>query len=304
MTRAAPQESGKINGSKISKNEIDFFKTNGFLVKKKLLSTPRVLDALNRSWNYLLESIPLKPGEKLRREDRKTWVSPKWKSLPPAATSGFYQGRQPIVYQGPTVKLHELGSAKFLVDLLPNCREVRSIAECLLGTPLRTSRRTRGVYANFPSEPYREKLGPHSDQVCQQLNVCTYLDDVPPRNGGFTVYPGSHRVMHHAHKYEANWSPVEEFGNHVRVVVREIEPYEFVGEAGDVIFWHGRLIHSAGIHTGDRIRWAVFADFSHDRTTLSEKEHRQLGQYEWYKDTQLFKNDLPVTQDMWRSWNV
>ncbi len=288
----------------LSNDEIEFFKTNGFLVKKRLLNESLVVQALDRSWNYLLENIPLVAGENLRRDDSQTWVSPKWEAMPPPDKCGFYQGRQRSVYQGSTVKLHDLGSSKFLVDLLPNCKEVRSIAARLLGEPVRASRRTRGVYASFPCALTSEKLGPHSDQVCQQLNVCTYLDDVPARNGGFTVYPGSHRVMHHAHKYEANWSPEDEFGNCVRKVVREIQPYEFVGDAGDVMFWHGRLIHSAGIHSGDRVRWAVFADFSHDRPTLSDDEHRELGQYEWFKDTKLFRNDQPVIPDMWRSWNI
>ena len=50
--------------------------------------------------------------------------------------------------------------------------------------------------------------------------------------------------------------------------VAEIEPVEVCGEAGDVVWWHGRMLHSAGIHVGDAIRFAVPADFQQDRPTV------------------------------------
>ncbi len=302
--RSVSPQANHSESSNVSDQEVESFKKYGFLVKKRLLDPSLVFDALQRTWAYLLENVPVVAGSRLCRDDSQTWVNPKWEAMPPPDKSGFYEGRQRTVYQGSTVKLHDFGSAKFLVDLIPNCEWVRSIAEALMGGPLRESRRTRGVYVNFPSEPPINKLGPHSDRVCQQLNVCAYLDDVPARNGGFTVYPGSHRVMHFAHKFEANWSPLPNFRDFVHKVAEEIQPYEFSGNAGDVMFWHGRSIHSAGIHTGSKIRWAVFADFSQDRPVLSDEEHRELGQYEWFKDTKLFREDLPVTQNMWRSWNI
>ena len=154
------------------------------------------------------------------------------------------------MHAGATVKLHDLGGASFLLDLLPNNPSVRHVATAMLGD-LRPSRRTRGVYALFPTRTPASAsddeeaqivraLGPHTDQVCQQLNACAYLEDVPARSGGFTVYPGSHRIMFRAHRYAANWSPLPTFRAAMRQVVAEIEPLELIGNAGDVIFWHGR----------------------------------------------------------------
>jgi ectoine hydroxylase-related dioxygenase (phytanoyl-CoA dioxygenase family) len=140
--------------------------------------------------------------------------------------------------------------------------------------------------------------------VCQQLNACAYLDDVAPRSGGFTVYPGSHKLMFQAHRYESNWSPKPSYQDVMTKVVEEIEPYEIVAEKGAVIFWHGRTVHSSGIHIGSTIRWALFADFTRDRAVMNDEEHKQLGQFEWFKDTKLFREDSPVSTDMWRNWKV
>lgn len=300
----------------VSNAEIEFFKENGFLFKRGLINSCAAAAALDRAWLTLLDAVPPLEGSDwvLKRDDPETWRSPQWSELPPADTSGLFEGRQRTAVHGRTVKMHEIGNEQYLLDLVPNNPNIRKIARALLADKLKTSERTRGVYALFPpkqlsSEEIQKRingasLGPHTDRVCQQLNVCAYLDDVPPRSGGFTVYPGSHRIMFQAHRYEANWSPSDSFNDAVREVVNTITPVEFVGKQGDVVFWHGRTVHSAGIHVGDPIRWAVFADFTEHREILDADAHRALGLYEWFKDAKLFRNDLEVTDDMWRSWRL
>ena len=304
----------------LSAAEVEFFVAHGFLVKKRLLCANAVDAALERIWAHLLDRVPmaLESGWRLRRNDPKTWLDPRWASMPPAPKAGPHEGRQRIAHHGATVKLHDLGGADYVVDLLPNAPAVRRVATALLGD-LRKSSRTRGVYATFPRrEPkpagnaedalVAKALGPHTDRVCQQLNVCAYLDDVPPRGGGFTVYPGSHRIMFRAHRFAANWSPQPNFRDAVYQVVRDIVPVELPGGKGDVIFWHGRTMHSAGAHFGRNIRWALFADFTHDRETLDDDAHRAAGLYEWFKDTRLFRTDDAVPAegdcDMWKGWRL
>ena len=301
-------------GETVSEEEIRFFVDNGFLVKKRLIHKTAVEEALGKTWAYFGDRVPMVEGATAPTpDDASTWASPRWAPMPRPDESGPYQGRQRIVYAGHTVKLHDLGDADFLMDLVPNHPRVRAVAKAILGDDLRPSTRTRGVYAVFPNaresdpdDPGRltRPLGPHTDQVCQQLNACAYLDDVAPRSGGFTLYPGSHRIMFRAHRFEANWSPLPDFRDAVRRVVAEIEPVEFVGEKGDVIFWHGRTVHSAGVHLGDSIRWAVFADFTMDREVLSPEAHKGMGQFEWFKDAKRFAEDAPVGEDMWRGWRL
>lgn len=300
----------------VSRAEADFFKENGFLIKKSLLDPGKLAPAMDQIWAHTITQVPVlnDSGWALSREDSATWMNPQWASMPPHPVTGPYQGRQPIEHVGRIVKLHDLGNADYLLDLMANDKAVRRVATALLGEDLRPSVRTRGVYAVFPTrnpaDPNGEKrlrgasLGPHTDQVCQQLNACGYLDDVAPRNGGFTIYPGSHKIMFQAHKYESNWSPLESFAEALEKVVAEIEPYELIAEKGSVIFWHGRMVHSSGVHIGNDIRWALFADFTHNREVLSDEEHKHLDQFEWFKDAKLFKDDWPASDDMWRNWNV
>ena len=300
-----------VPGQALSAAEIGFFQDHGFLVKRGLLDAEPLATALARIWLHLLDRVAIdrRANWSLAPDDETTWTNPRWAPMPPAPKAGPHQGRQRIVHARTTVKLHDLGTASYLLDLLPNNPDVRRVAAALLGDNLRRSERTRGVYAVFPSrgeggaaKSSVAALVPHTDQVCQQLNACAYLDDVPPHGGAFTVYPGSHKRLFHAHRYEANWSPLETFRDALAQVVAEVVPLELVGDKGDVIFWHGRLVHSPSVNSGERIRWAVFADFTHDRETLSAEEHRRLGQFEWFKDTQLFRDDFCVSADMWRGW--
>ena len=298
----------------VSAAEIAFFCENGFLVKTALLDPHKLEPALDRIWAHLLANVPVKLDSTwtLSRDDERTWKNPQWADMPPHPVDGPFQGRHPIEHMRRVVKLHDLGSENYILDLLPNDPYVREVAEVILSGDLRVSTRIRGVYIVFPSDPTSECdgkdqgrfLGPHTDQVCQQLNACGYLEDVNPRNGGFTVYPGSHKRMFRAHQYESNWSPLCSFGETLKEVAETIEPYEIVAEKGSVIFWHGRSVHSAGIHRGTDIRWALFADFTQNQPVLTDEEHKNVNQYEWFKDAKLFRSDDPVDGDMWRNWRL
>jgi|TARA_Y100000310_G_scaffold259790_1_gene268549 hypothetical protein len=303
-------------GQVVSNAEAAFFKDNGFIVKKGLLDPVKLASAVDKVWSHQLAKMPeiADAGWQLIRHDKETWVNPKWLAMKPHPNSGPYQGRWPIEHYGRTEKLHDIGNEDYLLDLLPNDDSVLAVAQTLLGDDLRPSTQTRGVYAIFPThdpaDPSGSKrlngasLGPHLDQVCQQLNVCAYLDDVAPRNGGFTVYPGSHRIMFQAHEYEANWSPLPSYRDAMQQVIENIEPVELVSSKGSVIFWHGRMVHSPGLHVGGDIRWALITDFTQNRAVLSDEEHKQVGQYEWFKNAKLFREDWPITDDLWRSWKI
>ncbi len=301
-------------GKLVSEAEVEFFKENGFLVKTNMLDPDKLTLAFDRVWEHLVAAVPVREGCAISRDDVASWVNPQWETMPPHPADGPYLGRQPIEYFGRTVKMHDIGGAQYLMDLLPNDPGVVGVARALLGEDLRKSLVTRGVYAIFPTtndaDPTGQNrlrggsLGPHLDQVCQQLNVCAYLDDVTPRNGGFTVYPGSHRMTFETHEYEANWSPRESFAGVLRDIVENVEPYELVAEKGSVIFWHGRMVHSPGVHIGRDIRWALITDFTENLEILNDAEHKEVGQYEWFKNAKLFREDRPVTDDMWRHWRL
>ena len=309
QTFTMPQLPTASGEQTVSHEQIGFFKEHGFLILERLIDEDAINAAMSRIWDYVEVRIPgASESSVLRRDDPTTWRQPAFGKQPPQPKTGYYQGRVPVEYFDRTIKLHDIGTEDFLLDLLPRHPCVEAIAKRMLGPNLRPSNVTRGVYALLPGPKGRSAkgsmLGPHTDQVCQQLNTCAYLNDVEPRGGGFTVYPGSHRIMFQAHETEANFSPNAYFREHMRKVVNTIEPYELCAPKGSVIFWHGRTVHSPGIHLGDNIRWALFGDYSLDHPVLDDDEHRACGQYEWFKNTRLFREDHFITEDMWRGWSI
>lgn len=106
--------------------------------------------------------------------------------------------------------------------------------------------------------------------------ACVYLDDVPPRGGGFTVWPGSHRVAGEyfaEHALETvggkpNNSQLPAVGDepgewdYDDLLWDQYDPYEIAGDAGTVVLWHFRLTHTAGIHVGEDVRMSAIKRFS------------------------------------------
>lgn len=127
------------------------------------------------------------------------------------------------------------------------------------------------------------KVGIHTDDqtdgdgaLCV-LAAGVYLDHVPPRNGGFTVWPGSHWwTAQHCELEEPNQdaepgtrarapglrlreeSPYDDLDD----LLSGTDPFEIAGDAGSVIFWHPGLVHSSGIHARPGVlRMTAFSRF-------------------------------------------
>ena len=129
----------------------------------------------------------------------------------------------------------------------------------LVGGRVRPPTRTRGVYSVWPNSRHRdlpeeavgESLGPHNDGSAQVLNGMAYLDTVGHRGGGFTIWPGAHRLLYYAYGHQVNpGRDPELYGALMAQVKATITPLEICAPRGSVVFWHGRMAHSAGIHRG------------------------------------------------------
>jgi hypothetical protein len=127
--------------------------------------------------------------------------------------------------------------------------------------------------------------GIHTDGLpLDRIGAVGYLQDSPEGAGGFTIWPGSHswlfeqigrKVLPEADG--ANQSGKSGGGDHApvphplpphhlarRTVMKQYpQGYQVAGRRGDVVLWHGMLLHTVGLnYDRESIRMAVLADFS------------------------------------------
>ena len=128
------------------------------------------------------------------------------------------------------------------------------------------------------------------------------VDETPPRCGGFTLWPRSHLRLHPHWDTVHGGQMASARGEGFRLarddVLRDITPVEFAGSAGDVVFWHPRMLHSAGVNysaeTTPLVRMVVPCDYQ--RAGLSYFDDDQYGarrEYQWWVDTRNFKKTCP-----------
>ena len=211
---------------------------------------------------------------------------------------------------------HGIGTQDFLVERIANHSNMLKLAAQLLGNEVVRSRRVRGIYGVFPQpRAARWGLGPHGDYMASQLSAMVFADDIPAHCGGFTVWPGSHIQMHlhwdNVHGSIISEDKVESYPQARDHVLRAIRPVEFSGAAGDVVFWHPRMIHSAGVNHSleegnPMVRVIVPCDYQ--RVGLSYFDDLNYGPgpaYQYWVDTRNFREDVQSSpQNMWSDWAI
>lgn len=252
----------------LTNDEVACFKEQGYVIKRGILDPALMTKAREALWAGA-------PAE-LKRNDPATWVGPlQEESDDPNSVRHAYTWK----YRAP-------GSDDWMKQLLPYNPNVWAIAEQLLGTGnLQEPERLRGIYCmlpegDLPERPYRF----HVDQHPFHLGVVAYIDDVVPNGGGFTVWPGSHRLFYPAFETQHTFNPKPEAQAIGKQVQEEVAYVDCHGKAGDVVFWHHRLAHSAGHNRSGNIRQAVLFDF----------KHKDLAELQ----------EVPPHEDMWQDWAV
>jgi ectoine hydroxylase-related dioxygenase (phytanoyl-CoA dioxygenase family) len=102
--------------------------------------------------------------------------------------------------------------------------------------------------------------GAHSDffhmstePIGYLIAIWVALEDVSPESGPVYYYPGSHKLPYlMSEDLEARSGPLfiakgkdQEYTGRLRAAVEQagIEPVDFLAEKGDVLVWHGNLVH-------------------------------------------------------------
>ena len=249
----------------LSQDELAFFRANGYIVMRSLLDPALMAQAR--------ESIWADPPPGVRRDDPASWIGP-FREESDAKDSN---------YRGFSWKYRRQGGEQWMIDLLPKNPSVWAIAEQLLGAgTLVEPDRVRGVYCmmpegDLPEHPYYC----HVDQHAFHLGTVAYVDDVDPDGGGFNVWPGSHVPFYRT--FQTAYGNEQRADHKLTRARINAEPrMDCHGKAGDVVFWHHRLGHSAGHNRTGRIRQAVLYDFK--RADLEDK-----------------LTDAPY-ENMWQDW--
>lgn len=288
----------------LSESEIAFFKENGFLIKRGFLEEQETFD---RIVNYVWENVP---RGLIKRDDVQTWFDapPKDWTEQDADAVGVFQGR--------TWKMRSrygIGTEPFFLDKIGNHPRMREMVSLFIGNPVKRLERVRGVYALFPLPPDSEgRLAPHADHTAATLSAMVVVDEIPPQCGGFTVWPGSHLIVHpFGDTVHGPIGPnhAEAYAQARDDVLRNTTPLELSGQAGDVIFWHPQLMHSGGINLSAArehpvLRLIVPCDYQRDGFTFFDNLIEGPGPcHQWWVDTRSFQEDVPPTPDnVWDEW--
>ena len=186
--QATPFTGGFGPAPTLTADEISFFKTNGFLVKRSLIPRAKVAAGVDRVWRHLEgapipgvpEALQLPSPSGVLRDRPESWIdahkrwpapdllqartvggshaSTTWevadslRGTPYEAPGGNGQ-RAPSSRNNhsPSWQICGLGDAPWLIDLVPDDERVQAVARQLLGGALRKTQRVRGLYSIFPS---------------------------------------------------------------------------------------------------------------------------------------------------------
>ena len=297
------------SGPRLSAGEVAHFKEHGFLVKRRLIDDD---EAFARIADYLWANAP---RGILRRDDPTGWLdSPheKWTDEDVEQVGRLAHGNWKMRSPGAS----GIGTEPFLVERIANHPHMIEVARTFLGAPIKPSRRVRGIYAVLPKPVgAAARLGPHADYMAAQFSAMVLVHEVRRRSGGFTVWPGSHLRLHphwdtlHGGRISADRS--DGFRLARDAVLRDITPVEFTGGAGDVVFWHPRMLHSAGVNYSAEsgrptVRLIIPCDYQRAGCTYFDDDEYGPGEkYQWWVDTRNFREDVPATADnVWSGWAI
>tara|TARA_B100001964_G_scaffold238821_1_gene305015 strand:+ start:32 stop:877 length:846 start_codon:yes stop_codon:yes gene_type:complete len=240
----------------LTQDDIKQFANNGFLVKRNFFSK----DLVDKALNCFLESWP---RSKSFDKNGRNWYGP---FNPKEECSGNGLIRSGYRWLDRRKSKEDWIVKGFLLN--PN---LKLSAEQLMGVNnLLTPTVIRGIYATLPSQGQSEfPLHPHVDTHPFSLGVVTYLMDISsPGAGAFTVWPESHLKMNYSFINKVGEQKTFDHNIILRETLDQINPLEILAQKGDLIFWHHRLIHAAGINHSITPRVALFADLFHSQFKL------------------------------------
>ena len=269
---------------KLTQEEISFFKHEGYLFKRGVMDPKPMARARERLW----EGAP----PRMKRDDPSTWMGP---FRPDEEDEG--PGNQRIGYLW---KYCEPRSEEWIVRMSAANPTIWGWAEQLLGEgEVNRPERIRGIYCHLPmgNEP-EPPIGCHCDIawnsrpamdeiLAPRVGLVGLIAPIPPRGGAFTVWPRTHRIIYDLFLNFEEGERVEAYNKHI-IEFKNRTPVEGHGEAGDILFWHGLLAHTAGRNRSEEIqlREAILSDYSKqgNQELAGQRPHDNMWR-EWSEET-------------------
>ena len=246
----------------LTPDEIRFFKREGYLIKRGVLDAELMARARERKW----AGAPAR----MKRDDPGTWFGP--------FRADEELVEDPVNFRsGFTWKYTAPGYEPWIVAMLATNPLLLGWAEQLLGRgETEVPERIRGIYCQLPEgelpprptvchcdvTPDRLHSTPLSALLAPGLGAVGLIADIPPAGGAFTVWPGTHRIIHDLLLHTEGLARNEAYQR--RIIEFNADPrVESHGAAGDVLLWHRLLAHTAGWNRSSRIqlREAVLCDY-------------------------------------------
>lgn len=177
----------------LTAEEVEFFKVNGFLVKRRLIPSEVLLPFVEEFWDTLRGPFN-RTDPATYRDAGKKWDNGRTQGSGygegARTTAGLPTTRELDDYRPNNVrKMGGLGKEARFIRATSAYPSVLATVHSLLGGQVKIPDSNRGMYSIFPSsEPGSAQLGPHHDNNPFDLGGVIYMSDVSkPKSGGYTV---------------------------------------------------------------------------------------------------------------------
>lgn len=265
----------------LTAKQANFFRHNGYLHLEGVIPREHCASAVDFIWNCM--------PQRLDRHDPNTWGG----RVPCSCGINleFLHRRGHFKIQKGALA-GDIGTNPALTCLLQQNEQVIPYIDALLGSDNYTSR-IRGLYSTYPTpkwitaqqlfgnryegRPLGKLLSwiklpklcafpsdPHIESHVVDLVGVGYLSDANHHGGALHVWPGSHQDVYPMFESKLEHRATPHY-NRMFERIRRKRPVEIVGKAGDLILFHGRLLHAPSINKSSPPRHAIFVDYKrHD----------------------------------------
>lgn len=236
-----------MSSDPLSAAQLRHFAEEGFVVVPALVAAPQLEDYRTQFWGHIGADA----------SDSATW--------PEAPPGG---GQLPNI-MALTPNIGELPGIAAVVEQLGGGRFVGG------GSMTKAIFPTQFPLPNGAAE-WQRPTGQHIDGYAgawnnnPQVGATLYLSAVPEQGGCFSIWPQQHRHIHEyfhqrPHEIDGSFMQTEAYAElgwralYEDTAEPEAPEYQFVGEAGSVLFWHGMVPHCASLNAHSCPRLAMIA---------------------------------------------